>query len=308
MQELCLPSGDGKNKLHVVMWEPVGEVKAVLQISHGMIEFIERYADFANYLNERGIAVIGNDHLGHGHTAKCDEDLGYFCEKDMSATVVSDLHTVTKYAKEKYPDVPFFLFGHSMGSFMARRYLMTYAYELSGAVICGTGTIPNAVLCMGKAVCGILKLFKGDRYRSNFVSNLSFAGYNDRFKPIRTSNDWLTRDEKIVDWYNGEKLCTFKFTINGFRTLFDVLSFIQKKENIEKIPTDLPIFMIAGSDDPVGSYGEGVKKVFESYKAHGIKDISMKLYEKDRHEVLNELDKDIVYSDVFNWLEGHINR
>ena len=305
MKNVELPSNDGVHKLHVVVWQPEGAPKAVLQLSHGMVEFIERYDGFARYLNGQGILVIGNDHLGHGHTAGNDEDLGYFCPENMSETVVKDLHTVTEYAKKAYPDIPYFLFGHSMGSFMARRYLLTYGDELTGAILCGTGEQTKATILTGKAVAAIQGALKGQRYRSEFIRKNSFKGYNDRFER-RTENDWLTKDQAIVDWYNNEKFCTFGFTINGYKTLFEVLTYIQKKENYDKIPKELPIYMIAGEDDPVGNYGEGVKHIYQQYKDSGIRDISIKLYPKDRHEILNELDKETVYADVADWLAKHL--
>ncbi len=305
VKNMELPSNDGVHKLHVVVWQPDGAPKAVLQLSHGMIEFIERYEGLAQYLNEQDILVIGNDHLGHGHTAGRDEDLGYFCPEHMSETVVKDLHTVTEYAKKEYPGIPYFLLGHSMGSFMARRYLMTYGDELTGAILCGTGEQTSATLFAGKTAAGILGVFKGQRYRSEFIRKTSFKGYNDRFEK-RTENDWLTKDQSIVDWYNGHKFCTFGFTINGYKTLFEVLTYIQKQENYNKIPKNLPIYMIAGEDDPVGNYGEGVKHIYQQYKDSGIKDISIKLYPNDRHEILNELDKETVYADVADWIAGHM--
>lgn len=305
VKNMELPSNDGVHKLHVVVWQPDGEPKAVLQLSHGMIEFIERYEGLAQYLNEQDILVIGNDHLGHGHTAGRDEDLGYFCPEHMSETVVKDLHTVTEYAKKEYPGIPYFLLGHSMGSFMARRYLMTYGDELTGAILCGTGEQTSATLFAGKTAAGILGAFKGQRYRSEFIRKTSFKGYNDRFEK-RTENDWLTKDQSIVDWYNGHKFCTFGFTINGYKTLFEVLTYIQKQENYNKIPKNLPVYMIAGEDDPVGNYGEGVKHIYQQYKDSGIKDISIKLYPNDRHEILNELDKETVYADVADWIAGHM--
>lgn len=305
VKNMELPSNDGVHKLHVVVWQPDGEPKAVLQLSHGMIEFIERYGGLAQYLNEQDILVIGNDHLGHGHTAGRDEDLGYFCPEHMSETVVKDLHTVTEYAKKEYPGIPYFLLGHSMGSFMARRYLMTYGDELTGAILCGTGEQTSATLFAGKTAAGILGAFKGQRYRSEFIRKTSFKGYNDRFEK-RTENDWLTKDQSIVDWYNGHKFCTFGFTINGYKTLFEVLTYIQKQENYNKIPKNLPVYMIAGEDDLVGNYGEGVKHIYQQYKDSGIKDISIKLYPNDRHEILNELDKETVYADVADWIAGHM--
>lgn len=307
MKKIRLPSKDGVHKLHVVIWEPQTQVKAILQISHGMIEMIERYDDFAGFLNKKGILVIGNDHLGHGQTADSEEDFGYFCPKNMSATVVADLHSVTKYAKKEYPNVPYFLLGHSMGSFLARRYLMTYGEELAGAIIMGTGRKPKHVLFAGKIVSSMIQMIKGPRYHSNFMKHAAFGAFNDRIPNKRTESDWLTKDEKIVDFCLANKYCNFTFTINGYKTLFEVLSFIQKKKNIAKIPSNLPIFIVAGDADPVGDYGQGVQHVFETYKQARIEDIAIKLYEDDRHEILNELDKERVYEDIYNWISEHID-
>ncbi len=299
-----IPSSDGVHMLHVVVWE-TKEPKAIVQISHGMVEFIERYEEFARYLNGRGFLVVGNDHLGHGKTAGCEEDLGYFCDAKSEA-VVTDLYRVTKKIKKEYPSLPLFMFGHSMGSFMERRYLMTYEDELAGAVIEGTGRQLPHILFTAKLINGIVGVLKGERHRSNLMKNLAFGTYNKRIKNLRTQNDWLTRDEKIVDMYNAHAHCIFTFTVNGNKTLFDALTFIQKKDNIAKLPKELPIFIIAGGQDPVGDYGKGVIDIYKSYKKVGVKDITLKLYEEDRHELLNELDREAVYEDVANWLESKL--
>lgn len=301
-----LPSKDGIHKLHVVLWEPEGNVRGVLQISHGMIEMIDRYDDFARYLNENGFAVIGNDHLGHGVTAGSDADLGYFCRKNMSATVVADLHRVTVYAKKHYKDVPFFLLGHSMGSFMARRYIMTYGSELTGAIIVGTGKQSAFALAAGKIMSALIRLFKGDRYRSELIERCIFDGYQKHIENPRTQCDWITRDDAIVDFYCENKYCNFKFTVNGYRTLFEVFTFIQKDKNIRRIPCELPLLFLAGGMDPVGDYGKAVNEVCRDYKKKGINDVSMKLYPDDRHEILNELDRKQVYEDVLRWMEKHV--
>lgn len=306
MKHFQIPSNDGVHKLHVAVWEPATQIKAILQISHGMVEFIERYDGFANYLNQKGIMVVGNDHLGHGQTAGCDDDLGYFCPKDMSKTVVDDLHSVMLAMKEKYPEIPYFLMGHSMGSFMARRFIMTYGKELTGAVISGTGLQPAAMLMTGKSIAGLIRIFKSDRYRSKLMQKICFSGYNKRIHPLRTPNDWLTRDTEIVDWYNQNKYCTFLFSINGYRTLFEVLTFVQKKENIKKIPSRLPLLLVAGGQDPVGNYGKNVREIYEYYKKLGVRDITCKIYEEDRHEICNELDKLTVYEDIAKWITDRI--
>lgn len=303
-KDLNIPSKDGVHRLHVVLWEPVGEPKAVVQISHGMVEMIDRYEDFALFLNRHGYVVIGNDHLGHGQTAGNDADLGYFCPRNMSATVVADLHRVTKCAKKKYKNKPYFLLGHSMGSFMARRYLMTYGMELDGAVICGTGSQSWFTLAAGTVVANAIRLILSDRYRSRLLERSAFGSYLKRIPNARTKSDWMTRDTKIVDYCKSNKYCSFDFTINGYRTLFEVLFFIQKKQNIDRIPKELPLFFIAGGQDPVGHYGKDVRNVSSSYEKAGVEDVSLKIYQEDRHEVLNELDRDQVYTDVLAWLDS----
>lgn len=305
-RDFRIPSKDGVHRLHVVLWEPEAEVRAVVQISHGMTEMIDRYEDFALFLNRHGYAVIGNDHLGHGLTAGNDADLGYFCPRNMSATVVADLHRVTKFARKKYRNKPYFLLGHSMGSFMARRYLMTYGMDLDGAVICGTGSQSPLVLAAGMVVADAMRLVLGDRFRSRLLEQSAFGGYQKRIPNPRTGSDWLTRDTGIVDFYRSSKYCTFRFTVNGYRTLFEVLSFIQKRQNVDRIPGELPLFFIAGGQDPVGGYGRDVRKIAAGYEKAGIGDVSLKIYEEDRHEILNELDRDQVYRDVVSWLDSKL--
>ena len=305
-KDFYIPSRDGVHRLHVVLWEPEGEVRAVVQISHGMIEMIDRYEDFALFLNRHGYAVIGNDHLGHGLTAGNDADLGYFCLRNMSATVVADLHRVTRYAKKKYKKKPYFMLGHSMGSFMARRYLMTYGMDLDGCVICGTGSQSRPVLIAGPVVANALRLVFGDRFRSRLLERNAFGTYQKRIPNPCTKSDWMTRDTAIVDWCRSNKYCSFRFTLNGYRTLFEVLSFIQKRQNIDRIPKELPLFFIAGGQDPVGHYGRDVRRISAGYEKAGVEDVSLKIYQEDRHEILNELDRDLVYRDVLSWLEAKV--
>lgn len=301
-----LPSKDGEHQLHVVMWIPKQPVQAVVQISHGMVEYIERYEEFAEYVNAHGILVVGNDHLGHGHTADNDEELGYFCRRHMSKTVVADLHRVTVATKKIYPDVPYFLLGHSMGSFLARRYLMTYGEELTGAILCGTGRHLPPVVTIGRIIENVMELAKGEKYRSKLLDRIVFGTYNRRVTDSIGDNDWICSDRQVVEKKNGEKYCSFIFTLNGFRTLFDTLSYIQKPGHINRIPKKLPLFFIAGSEDPVGDYGKGVQAVYDSYRKAGIKNLAIRLYEGDRHEIFKEQDREEVFADVLDWLKRHI--
>lgn len=302
MKEVYIPSTNNRNQLHVAIWEPKRETKAILQISHGMVEYIVRYDDFAKHLNQQGILVIGNDHLGHGQSVLDESEFGYF-GKEKGSAVVDDLYEVTKYAKKQYGEnIPYFLMGHSMGSFMARRYLMSYGEKITGAIISGTGYKTVPVLDAASFFTAVTKLFHGERYRSPFLKWLAFHTYNRKIADVKTKNDWLTRDEAVVAAYNENPYCKFSFTVNGYETLFGVIKYIQKQNNWEKTPKQLPILMIAGEEDPVGSYGKDVKKVYKKYQQMGCSHIELRLYKDDRHELVNELDRESVYEDISQWI------
>ena len=302
MKEVYIPSTNNRNQLHVAIWEPERETKAILQISHGMVEYIVRYDDFAKHLNQQGILVIGNDHLGHGQSVLDESEFGYF-GKEKGSAVVDDLYEVTKYAKKQYGEnIPYFLMGHSMGSLMARRYLMTYGEKITGAIISGTGYKAAPVLVAALFFTAVTKLFHGERYRSPFLKWLAFHTYNRKIADVKTENDWLTRDAAVVAAYNENPYCKFSFTVNGYETLSDTIKYIQKQSNWEKTPKQLPILMIAGEEDPVGSYGKDVKKVYKKYQQLGCNHIELKLYQDDRHELVNELDREVVYADISQWI------
>ena len=302
MKEVYIPSTNNRNQLHVAIWEPERETKAILQISHGMVEYIVRYDDFAKHLNQQGILVIGNDHLGHGQSVLDESEFGYF-GKEKGSAVVDDLYEVTKYAKKQYGEnIPYFLMGHSMGSFMARRYLMSYGEKITGAIISGTGYKTVPVLDAASFFTAVTKLFHGEQYRSPFLKWLAFHTYNRKIADVKTENDWLTRDAAVVAAYNENPYCKFSFTVNGYETLFGAIKYIQKQNNWEKTPKQLPILMIAGEEDPVGSYGKDVKKVYKKYQQMGCSHIELRLYKDDRHELVNELDRESVYEDISQWI------
>ena len=300
-------SSDNKNKIHGVIWKPEGEIKAILQIAHGMAEYIERYDDFAGFLNAHGILVAGNDHLGHGYSAPSKKEFGYFTEKDGNGCLIEDLHHVTQKVKKDNPGVPYFLLGHSMGSFYCRQYICKFGGELSGAIVMGTAFHPRAAASAGKAMCKAIALFKGWHYRSPLINSMAFGSYNKAFQPARTSNDWLSRDEKNVDKYNADDKCGFIFTLNGYYNMFHGLTRLCDDSLIKKVPVGLPILVTSGGNDPVGNFGKGVTAVYEQYKKLGIKDLSIKLYPGARHEIFNEINKEEVYEDILHWLEKHIN-
>ena len=303
---ITFPSSDGKTKLHAVIWAPETEPRAILQISHGMVEYVERYEGFAKFLNEHGILVAGNDHLGHGASYTEEWQKGYFAAEKGDICALQDLHRMTVLLQKKYPDIPHFLFGHSMGSFFARRYLCMYPNEIDGAVICGTGWQPKPVLVGGLAVVKLLSILKGDRFRSKLVTAMAFGNINKTFEPVKTSKDWLTRDVKVAEKYLEDPNCGFLFTLNGYRTLFRSMYLVQDMDQLRKMDEDLPVLFISGEMDPVGDFGKGVKKAVNAFYASGMENVECILYPEARHELTNELNREEVFQDVLEWLEFHI--
>ncbi len=302
-REFTFASGDGRTKIHAVEWRPEkGEVCGVLQIFHGMVEFIERYEETAEYLTEKGFVVVGNDHLGHGTSIVSKEEYGFFCEENGNAVVLGDLRKLHKKTRNKWPGVPYFILGHSMGSFLLRQYLSMYGDELDGAVIMGTGTQPAPVLKAGQKLCTLFAKLRGWHYRSRLIDSMAFGGYNKRFRPGRTDKDWLTKDGTIVDAYLADERCTFRFTVNGYYNLFVSIEDACSRETMEKMPKDLPVLFMSGAEDPVGDFGKGVEQVRRQFEAAGLTDVTWILYENDRHEILNETDRAVVLRDLYAWL------
>lgn len=299
-------SCDTVTQIHAVEWVPEGEIRAVLQICHGMTEHILRYDEFASYLSERGIYVVGHDHLGHGKSVQNEEYYGYFHETEGNAYVIGDIHKLRWWTQRRCAEVPYFMLGHSMGSFLLRQYLIKYSEGLSGAVIMGTGYHSSAELTAGQILCRVIASFRGWKYRSRLVNAIGFGGFNRRFFPYETEKDWLTTDRKKRDEYIDDPYCGFIFTVNGYYHMFSGMKTLEKKEIAGKIEKKLPIFFVSGADDPVGGFGKGVKKVYKRYKDAGIADVELRLYRDDRHEILNETDRAQVYEDIYFWLEEKI--
>ncbi|MCR4925259.1 MAG: alpha/beta hydrolase [Clostridiales bacterium] len=301
-KEYTFSSASGLADIYAESYTPENpaDVRAVVQIAHGMAEHIERYTDFANYLCSKGFAVFMNDHLGHGKSISDESELGYFGEKDGYRDIVNDMKTLSDIAKTEYPDIPFIIFGHSMGSFLARSYCEKYGALIDGAVFSGTsGSNPATPLAIKLA--SFVAKQKGSHYRSDFINTLAFGNYNKRFEG-RTPFDWLTRDENIVDKYIEDPHCGFLFTAAGFKDLFSLLKSVSSKSWYESIPYSLPILLISGAVDPVGDYSKGVAQVYKDLKDSGHKDVTLKLYDNSRHEVLNEISKDVVFADVADWI------
>lgn len=298
-------SYDNKTKIHAIKWIPEGEIKGILQISHGMLEHIERYDDFARKMAENNIMVTGNDHLGHGYSIVSEEDRGYFAD-DGNKALIEDIHKLMISTKKQYPNKPYFILGHSMGSFLLRQFISLYGFDIDGAIIVGTGHQPYPLIKSGVLITRLIALFKGWRYRSPFVDNLAIGGYNKAFEPGRTSKDWLSREEKKVDEYIADNKINFMFTLNAYYNMFKGMLFLYYKKHLINIPQNLPLYLLSGKNDPVGNFGNEVVKVFEQYKKLGIKNVSYKIYDGCRHEILNEINKEDVYSDILNWMSNYL--
>lgn len=302
--EFTFPSADGKTQIHAVEWLPDSQPRAILQISHGVAEYILRYAPFARYLTERGIAVAGHDHLGHGNSLAPGAPRVYFGPKGSWNWVVDDLYTRRKLIAQTFPDVPCFLMGHSMGSFLARTYLIRYPGTVDGAILMGTGQMPGAVIQAGQAVAAGEALRVGETKWSPLVEKLAFGAYNQKFAPNRTSSDWLSVNETNVDRYLSDPLCGGQVTVGLFREMLWGLRFIAKPENLRRMNLNTPVLFVSGEDDPVGDMGKGVKKAYQSFCKAGVRNVSLKLYPGLRHEILNEYCGAAVAEDLYQWIDA----
>ena len=305
-QEFYYPSKDERTRIHAIEWIPEGEVRAVLQIAHGMVEFIDRYDRFASFMASQGFYVVGNDHLGHGKSVTDESQLGYFAKHNGNFTVLIDMERLRKIAQKKYPDVPYFILGHSMGSFYVRQFIEKFGKGLAGAIVMGTGYQPIATLDLAIGLTAAFQQARGGHFRSSIINNMALGSYNAKFEPGRTKNDWLTKDEAIVDAYEANPLNQFMFTVNGYYNMFRGMRYSVRPKNLEKIPKDLPILVVSGEEDPVGDFGQGPRIVAETYQKIGIQDVTLKLFPGDRHEILNELDKEDVDKYLLQWMEGRM--
>ncbi len=302
LTEFTYPSADGKNEIRVREWRPDGAVKGSVQLAHGIAEYGPRYDGFCRFLAENGYAAAVNDHLGHGRTVRDPADLGFFAEEGGWQLAVRDMHALHKRLLAEFPGLPAFLFGHSMGSFLTRTYLLGQPRELSGAILCGTGQQSAALVAGGRMMAELEIRRNGARSRSSRLNALAFGAYNKGFEG-RTPSDWLSRDPEIVDRYIEDPLCGFIPTAGLFRDMMDGIRAISKPVNLLRMQKDLPVLFISGEKDPVGEYGKGVKRAFAAFQKAGMKDVTLKLYPDCRHELLNELNKDEVMADVLAWIE-----
>lgn len=299
-------SSTGKNKIHARMCVPDAEPRAIVQIIHGIAEYIDRYDEFMSFLADNGIIAVGTDHLGHGKSIESEEQTGFFAYDNGWDYAVRDEEVLRLAMHENYPELPIIVFGHSMGSFMARTLLIRYPDAFNAAIISGTGNqgaaLVNGGLFMGNLVTGL----KGAHHYSKFLNNLAFGSYNKIYDNPKTEYDWLSRDEANVQKYIDDPLCGFIPSCSLFRDMMTGVKFITNKKNLTAMNKDIPVYFMSGDMDPVGECGKGVQKAYNNFLEAGMKDVSIKLYPGGRHEMLNEINKDEVYTDILAWLDSKI--
>ena len=293
--------------IYTYKWEDenIKKPKAVIQIAHGMAETAQRYETFAKVLTKNGYIVYINDHRGHGKTAKIIENVGHLAEKEGFRCLVEDMYTLTNIIKKENEDLPIYLFGHSMGSFASQRYIMDYSNNLSGLILCGSNGKQGIILNLAHLIINHEIKKYGRRFKSNKINNLIFGGEIIR-RNEKTKFDWLSRDKEQVEKYINDPFCGVVCSCGFFYDLVQGLKEIEDKENLKKVPLDIPIYIISGDKDPIGKNGKGVLRLRDRYIKLGVKDVTCKLYKDGRHELLNEINREEVFEDIICWLNNKI--
>ncbi|MBR1893146.1 MAG: alpha/beta fold hydrolase [Lachnospiraceae bacterium] len=302
-EEFTFDSRDMKTKIHAEKYVPKGEVKACLIVAHGMGEHFGCYFELGRFFAEQGVLVAGCDHLGHGKTAKEESDFGYFCDMDPATVIVRDIHRLKKMIQADYPAVPFFVMGHSMGSFIIRNYIEMYGTGIKGAILMGTGDMNELKLLAGKTLLDILISIKGGHYISRAVTKAGLGGYSKNPCSEEYPFKWGCSRKESQDRKAADPLCGHEFTINGYRTIMELVERGNAAARMKDIPKNLPIFLVSGAEDPVGGYGKLVNKVAKRYKSIGMQDVTVKIYPDDRHEVYNEADRFDAFLDILHYMD-----
>lgn len=302
--EYTFLSCNGRTKIRVRRCDPDGPARGVVQIAHGIAEHVGRYDDFAEFLARNGFVVAANDHLGHGKSINDESELGFLAENGGWELALGDMRQLHEQLAGEFPELPIFLFGHSMGSFLTRTYIIRYRGGLTGTILCGTGQQPRAVVSGGRLLAETEINRHGAKYKSQRLNDMAFGKYNDGFTPARTVSDWLSRDAEQVDKYGSDPLCGYIPTAGLFRDMMGGLEYIGRQRNIERMEKDMPVLFISGDRDPVGENGRGVLRVYHRFVRAGMTDVTLKLYADCRHELLNELNREQVKSDVLVWINN----
>ena len=301
-EEFSFPSNNGKNSIHCLKCLPDSEPRGVVQIEHGIAEHIDRYRDFMAFLAGNGFVAVGDDHLGHGKTISAPSEQGFFAEDNGWEIVVADMDRLHDLMTEQYPGLPYVIFGHSMGSFLARTYLIEHPDKYDAAIISGTGQQSPLLVNSGYAMAKFFVKKDGPHAIGTKLNDIAFGSYNKGFDSVRTAFDWLSRDPAVVDKYIADPLCGFVATVSLFRDMMGGIKFIGDQKNIDRMNKDKPVYFMSGAADPVGDNGKGVEKAYKAFCKAGLRDVMIRLYPEGRHEMLNEINKAQVCQDILNWL------
>lgn len=305
-QDFYFQSSTGRTSIHALKCVPDGKPRAVVQIAHGIAEHIDRYRPFMEFLADNGFVAAGNDHLGHGKSIRVPEEQGFFAEKDGWWRVVDDMDKLHDIMSNEYPELPYVLFGHSMGSFLTRTYLIKHPDKYDGVILSGTGHQSPALVLGGNAAASVMVKLNGAMGDGAKLDSLAFGTYLNKIENPRTKFDWLSRDAEQVDKYIADPLCGFVGKIGLYRDMMQGIKFITDKKNIAQMNKEKPVYFMSGDGDPVGDYGKGVERAYKAFCDAGLHDVFMRLYPGGRHEMLNETNKEQVYQDILSWLNEKI--
>lgn len=306
-QEFRFSSADGSTTLYGCTWAPEGQPpKAILQLVHGISEHSGRYDDLAEFLADRGWLVTSEDHLGHGQTPQNEEDKGFTADSDGWGKMTDNVKALRDYIGAQHPDLPYLLLGHSMGSFLARSYLIRYPSTVDACALLGTGQQSGAILSAGLLVCSIEGKRLGKRSHSPLLQSLCFGAYNGQFKPNRTPSDWISSSPVEVDRYVADPYCRTKASVTLMADMLGGIRFIQNREHLRQMDTATPILFLSGAQDPVGGNGKGVTQAYQSFLATGCTDVTLKLYPNARHELHHEVNKDEICHFLLDWLTSKL--
>ncbi len=306
-KEFTFPSSTGNNTVYARKCIPDGVPRGIVQIAHGISEHIGRYEEFMEFLASNGFIAVGNDHLGHGKTVTDPADKGFFSEKDGWTHAVDDMDKLHDIMCEEYPGLPYINFGHSMGSFLTRTYLIRYPDKPDLAILCGTGHQAKAAVRAGLAFASATVNVQGARKTGEMLNSVAFGSYNKGYDNVRTPYDWISSDPEAVDTYIADPDCGGIATVGLFRDMMSGIDFITERDNIAKMNKELPVLFISGWADPVGENGKGVKRAYKAFCEAGMKYVHIKLYPGDRHELLHEKNKDEVMNDILDWINKKLD-
>lgn len=304
--DFTFESSTGKNTIHARVCKPDGDIKGVVQIAHGIAEHINRYDEFMSFLAENGFVAVGNDHLGHGQSYKTPEEKGIFALKDGWNYVVKDMVKLHDIMAEQYPDVPYIMFGHSMGSFLTRNYIIDYPEKFDMAVLSGTGHQSKGLITAGNVMASLLVAVNGADSDGKALNDIAFGSYCKKIDNPETGFEWLSVNPDNVKKYITDENCGFVCKTGLYRDMMKGIKYITDQTNIKKMDVGKPVYFMSGKEDPVGDYGAGVEKAYKAFCSAGCKDVMIRLYENGRHEMLNETNKDEVMTDILNWINSKI--